>query len=96
VSECPDCDGDGEIGAAIKTGRKIPNPEQRFLVNGIKFKARNILSVFNVAKLLDIESVNWVVQEADKANIFTANDIIIVMMPMMQGVEGDSGLIINV
>lgn len=95
LSECPDCRGTGELGRVIKTGRKIPNPEQRFLINNVKFKSCNILPVFNAAQLLNVNTINWVVSEAESANVFKVGDVSIVVMPMMQTYEDDKGTTIK-
>ena len=95
VSDCPDCDGNGETGIVTKTGEKIPDPEQRFLINKIKFKSCNILPIFNVAELLKIDTINWAISQSESFNVFEIGEIKLICMPMMQHYEDDKGTVIS-
>ena len=91
IRECDECRGPGEIGRAVPTGHKIPDPDQRMLINGVLFRARLFTSVIKSANKLNQENVEWLVYDKGGANIFKAGDVSFVCMSIMQhAAEGET------
>lgn len=81
--ECPVCKGSGlsEEKKRIPTGKKIGDPESKFLLFDVGFRYFELSRMIKAFRMLGFETISKTAGTKTGANIFQAGDIKIIVMP---------------
>ena len=83
---CPICSGTGQVGeVTVQTGRMVPDYYSEATLNGIKFKARNLMALLNAVEMLNVESFLHTSLSQIRANSFSLmSGIDVLLMPEIE------------
>lgn len=79
--ECEKCNGEGRIITIESTGKQIPYELDTFKINGITFMYPQMKRLYDVMKLLNINSITHLSGTGIKANLMRHENYTFVIMP---------------
>ena len=88
--ECPVCDGTGRAKKRrlVPTGRMLPPEEVMFVIDGVKFSARNIMKAVEGLRLLGCNQLRHIYTDVIDNNLFEVQDGIRILIVTRRGYEG--------
>lgn len=88
--ECPVCDGTGRAKKRrlVPTGRMLPPKEVMFVIDGVKFSARNIMKAVEGLRLLGCNQLRHIYTDVIDNNLFEVQDGIRILIVTRHGYEG--------